>query len=251
MSSSSEQTTLPLLRRHLNVYLDGASGVPYETLVEFAEPLFELFEIDPRAASLRGAERQADELATMLSTLDLARLFWAYFLLEAEDVNRARDQLRNVLLDAPPSPDDLIALDELLEILADRWFALAKNAVDAGSSGYALPPFGELLEAYAQQQGTPSSYAPSAADTSTDRPDALATFARPLFEAANPDDPASIDDALARAQAYWDLAQTPESEYRQKLARIARRFSNPDRSPDVVRSEADAMRRRFHQLFRR
>lgn len=247
MHTPPDDTGLSILRQNLESYLEGATGVEYEDLVSFAEPLFDLFDLDLRSARCNAEEREAEETATLLSLLDLARLFWAYFLLDESQSESAQQELSHALLGANPSQEDIIALVQLIEMLEDQWLSLPSNG-SPSTTGYALPPFSELLRDYVRTRGSHSQDSEGQGARS-DLPDVLASFARPLFEAANLDDPSEIDDALARAQAYWELAQTTGNAYEQRLSRLARRFATSVRSEEEIRQEALAMTRRFRDLF--
>lgn len=249
MRADPDETGLLVLRRNLALYLEGATGIRYEDLLVFSEPLFQLFELDPRHTNVDGGERELEELSTLLSLLDLARLFWAYFLLEESQSPAALDDLTVTLLGPQPTAQEVLSMKELVQMLEDQWLVIAENAGNSTPpTGYSLPPFSELLEDYEHRHARHPAHDAHAA-SSADLPDALASFARPLFEEVNLDDPAEIDDALARAQAYWDLARTSGPSYNRRLARVVERFAGQRRNEDSVRTEAAMMTRRYRELF--
>ena len=247
---SSHRDTLEVLRSNLSAYADGASGIPFSDLLEFARPLFQLYELDPRQIDSRGRRREKEELATLLSVLDLARLLWSYFLLRPEEARTAKVALQAAVLGPDPSSEAIESLDELLDLMEDRF---DRNSVDAAggtaTSGYTLPSFWQLLEDFELHQVEISDDESLVLTQSSDLPEALANFARPLFDSVDLEDPAAIDDALTRAQAYWELAQSPESSFEHQLAHLTKRFTTNRRPPDVIRAEAEAMVRRYRDLF--
>ncbi|HEX7071965.1 MAG TPA: hypothetical protein VF190_14215, partial [Rhodothermales bacterium] len=223
----------------------GATGIAYNDLLRFAEPLFELYELDFRSAADRKRDRDAEEIAGLLAVLDLARLLWAYFQLDSAEMDVAHDHLRTALIGAEPDPDEEQALNDLLELMQERWIELRDTAARP-PEGFVLPPFADLLRDFER------SHAEDAATgfpMSTDLPDALASFALPLLESTNLEDPAEVDDALARAQAYWELAQTSGPAYKSRLEGLAERFASNRRSAEAVRREAETMTRRYRDLF--
>ena len=227
------------LESALQAYLDGRTGVRYEILVEFAEPLFYLFELDLRSASRVPKARRLDELSTLLALLDTARLFWAYFQLPESAAVDALPELRQALLGPKAGADERRGLADLLAELGQRCAQLrCPDEPESGTPGYSLPAFDELLKAYG-----------SAAEPPGSEPDALALFARPLFEAVDVQDTGAVEDAFARAQAYWDLAHLRGEEYERQLQEIARRFAGLDRNSEDVRREAEQMAVRFRSLF--
>lgn len=250
LHDKSERDTLQVLRSNLTVYADGASGIPFADLLEFARPLFNLYELDPRHIEATGVKREAEELATLLSVLDLARLFWAYFLLPAGERTTARTAMESAVLGVSPSPEAISSLDELLDVLRERFTSFRESsAVPAATSGYTLPSFWELLEDVEVWHEEPDDDVMFASEHGAELPEALATFARPLFDAVNLEDPNAIDDVLARAQAYWELAHVSDSNFDQKLARIIERFGRDGRSQESILEEAREMVQRYRELF--
>lgn len=250
MTTSRDRSDIADLQRGILAYLEGKTGIRYEPLVRFAEPLFQLYDLDIRSAGRSGADRRSDEMATLLAILDTARLFWAYFLLdEIESVERI-ENLRRVFLGPRPSREDDSSLVELLQVLEDQWNEIGQTRIrSAGVEGYALPSFDELLAEYDARHGLEFSSNGQVPPQLSESPETLAAFAQPLLESIDAEDPELLDDAMARAQAYWELAQMTGEAYEQRLTSLARRFSDSNRSVAKVRIEAERMSTRFRSLF--
>src|SRR5690554_4480214 len=100
----AESKSVAKLERTLDGYLSGQSGIKFDVIARFAEPLFDLYELEPRSGLERGSEaRSASELAMMLSVLETARLF----------------ELRDELLERPGAYDTRIFRRSSHELLHD------------------------------------------------------------------------------------------------------------------------------------
>ncbi len=249
------QAPLAGLREALQAYLDGKTGIRFATLAHFAEPLFNLYEIDPRASlNTDRSSRDAEELATLLSVLETARLLWGYFLLD-ETVSRSYfPELERCLLGCNADEEERSDFLTLLSIMEDHYFSMAATERTAARvPGYALPPFGALLENYDASSsagesfpGIDTRYGPDALEL----PDALALFARPLLDNLEAlDDPDAFENTLARANSYWDLAQTPRDAFEVRLDHIARSYGRTPPEMQRIKQEALEMVSRFHELF--
>ncbi len=237
------------LTEQLDAYLSGASGVPFEALIWFCEPLFDLYDADPRAlAEPDRRERDAQELSLQISVLDTGRLLLSYLLLEPERHAGALPRLQERLLGRAPTENERRDLDELLHIMQERLAAfdqryrrmLQRVRKD-------LPPFAHLLEQYAPEPTDEASaggerFGPDRLDL----PEALALFARPLLDEFNAEDPDALEDQLALSHAYWDYAQASREDQAEILHLIERTFAV---RPAEARAWAERMTRRFFELF--
>src|SRR5690554_4757694 len=89
----------------VNVFLSGDLGVRFESLVLFAEPLFDLYGLSLEdALRLRDEPQNADE--PLVAALEAARLFWAFFSLNAEEQAQYQRTLSAFLLGPEYSDDD-------------------------------------------------------------------------------------------------------------------------------------------------
>ena len=83
-----------------------------------------------------------------------------------------------------------------------------------------------------------------------DVPEAFALFARPILDNdALYEDPDSLDDAMSKAQAYWDLAHVPANNLEAQIQIIAAQRSSKHESAAQIEKEALLMIERFHELF--
>lgn len=227
------------LESALQAYIDGRTGVRYEALVQFAEPLFRMYQLDLRSVGGKPSARRLDELTTLLAVLDAARLFWAYFRLPESIALDKLPDLTRTLLGVEYAPEDEAGLFDLLSILEEQWvYAGCTQDSESVVPGYSLPAFEDLLESFGARN-----------EIDANEPDTLALFARPLFESVDVGDPEAVEDAVARAQAYWELAQLQGKEYERHLEAVILRFSGTHRGQKDVQREAEDMALRFRRLF--
>ena len=224
--------------------VSGETGVQYDALALFAEPLFTLYDLDPAEAfSLRAAAAEADE--EVVALLETARVLWAFFSLPPAERTHRRPALAAQLVGENATEDDWQSLDALLDTAEIHWQALLPDEIDAAqATGHPPLAFDALLRHPVFQIGD----AESAAGAPGFGPDALsdiearALFAQALLDTAA-DDPDAFEDTLARADAYWAIAQSdrPDAE----LAAFAER--QPD--ADATLAEGRQMLSRFSELF--
>lgn len=241
------------LRDALQVYLSGRSGIRFESLAQFAGPLFDLYELDWRAVGRPALERDREEIATMVAVLDTARLLWSYFSLDEEKSLQMLPELEDALLGRYARDEERSNVLVLLSLLEEHWqqFSTAERAQAEHTPGFALPPFELLLADYNEK------LRPSAADEHArfgperlDLPEAIALFAQPLLESsAMEDDPDAVELRIARAHAYWELARTPADKYEIALSRILDSFAENESERKALRVEARRMVDRFRNLF--
>lgn len=240
---------LPLedLNRALNIYLNDETGIRFNALAWFAEPLFELYEVDPRGLGENATLREAEETATLLAVLETARLFWTYFSLDETCQHEYRPELEAALVGPHASDEDHLHFGTLLQTLAEQWHDLPPEHLEA-VPGYALPPFTKLLALYTGEatEGPGLRYGPEQLEPA----EALALFARPLLEdPAVSLDPDALDAALNLAHEYWELAQAPPDEYEYRLHAIQQLYGSGPASAEKLSTQASTMVTRFHTLF--
>ena len=231
--------------------VDGETGVQYESLALFAEPLFALYDLDAADAFRLRTEPDAvgDDTVALLET---ARVLWAFFSLSPSERAHKRSALAAQLVGEDPSGDDWVALDGLIETAGIHWQALLPEEVDAAQdTGHAVLDFDALLHHPAFRVGsedddaTHAGYGPDGLSET----EARALFAQPLLE--DPDtltDADAFEDALARADDYWTLATSAGSDAEAEAAAWAEDHA-PRAERDARASEATAMIRRFRDLF--
>lgn len=242
------------LREALDVYLSGRSGVRFQDLVRFAGPLFDLYDIEWRTTDAADSlERDREELSTMVAVLDTARLLWAFFSLDDERSVELLPNLEDALLGPGAGDEERSNLLILLSLLEEHWqtFTSMDRRRAEATPGYTLPDFETLLSDFSEGEDTsPSDERSRYGPERLELPEALALFAEPLLEdQAAKNDPDVLEERIARAQAYWDLAQAPRDQFEHELRRIQDEFSRSDFDAESVRREASRMVRRYRNLF--
>lgn len=249
-----ESKSIAKLERTLDGYLSGHSGIQFDVLARFAEPLFDLYELEPRSSLERGSEaRSASELAMMLSVLETARLFWAFFLLNPAEADLHLPEFEARLLGDEASEEDRMDFIELIRVMEEQWESIEESVRQTAIvPDHPLPCFEELLDRYGLLHSSDATVAvsPRFGPNQLELPDALALFARPLLDDLGIDqDPDALEETLARANAYWDLAQASPDEFDRLLYTIKRSFAMNRAEADRVDSEARLMVERFYTLF--
>lgn len=227
--------------------VEGETGVQYETLALFAEPLFTMYELDATDAFRLRTEPEAvgDDTVALLET---ARVLWAFFSLPPSERAHKRQALAAQLVGEDPSDDDWMALDGLIETVGVHWQALLQEEVDAAQdTGHPVLGFDDLLHHPAFRVGTEDDDATHAGfgPDGLSETEARARFAQPLLDdPAVMTDPDAFEAALARADAYWDLARDPAPD----PDAFARQHAAGDDRQRLA-DEARAMVERFRELF--
>src|SRR5690554_4763789 len=250
----AESKSVAKLERTLDGYLSGQSGIKFDVLARFAEPLLDLYELEPRSGLERGSEaRSASELAMMLSVLETARLFWAFLLLDPAEADLHLPEFEARLLGDEASEEDRMDFIELIRVMQEQMEAMGESARRAAEvPEHPLPCFEELLDRYGLLHSSDATVAvsPRFGPNQLELPDALALFARPLLDDLGIEqDPDALEEALARANAYWDLAQAAPEEFDRLLYTIKRSFATNRAEADRIEAEARLMVARFHSLF--
>lgn len=221
--------------------VSGETGVQFEALALFAEPLFALYEHDPAEAfALRADPEKADDEAVAL--LEMARVLWAFFSMPPPERAHKRPALAAQLVGDDPTDDDWLSLDALMDAAEIHWQALLPDEISAAqATGHPTLDFDALLLHPAFHLGA-DDVAMGFGPESLSDAEARALFAQALLDDAAPDIDA-FEDALARADAYWDIARMPDPEA--ALSAFARDQSDPD----AARAEGRRMLERYRTLF--
>ena len=231
------------------VLVSGETGVSFDAVVLFAEPMFQLYGLDPAEAfSIKHDPTSASaEMVTVLST---ARVLWAFFSLPRKERAHKRPLLAAHLVGDQPNEEDWLEIEGLLEAVEPYWSAMLPDEIQAAQdTGYPTLGFDDLLSHPAfelSEEPEDLAYGPD----SLSEMEARALFAQPLLE-----DPAvmvdadAFEQAVERVNAYWHLATVPEARQEHALGRLITQLSQGDGSSDAIRSEARLMVDRFHELF--
>ena len=235
-------------QRKVRALVDNETGVRFESLALFADPLFGLYDLDAMDAfELHARPDEADEAT--VAVMEAARLLWAYFSLPRRERTARHDALATFLLGPGATPEDEADLDTLLDTVETHWemltsedIALAED-VDADTLDF------DALLAH-------PAFAVPAADPATERtygPDRLsemearALFAQPLLERES--DPDALDAAMERADDYWSLAQLRGLEQDAFLDELVEVHAIDEAEAEQIRAEAEQMLDRFESLF--
>ena len=196
-------------KRIVEALVTGETGVQFESLALFAEPLFTLYELDPAAAFTLKTETSgaADEVVALMET---ARVLWAFFSLSTASQGHRRQALVEQLVGGEAEADDMLGLEGVIEAAKIHWEALLPEEIEmAQDTGHEALCFDDLIHHPAFRVITDED--PSHAgfgDGELSETEARALFAQPLLE--DPEvlvDPDAFDSALERADAYWSAAQ--------------------------------------------
>ncbi len=229
----------------------GETGVQFESLALFAEPLFALYDLDAADAFRLRSEPEAvaDDTVALLET---ARVLWAFFSMPPAERAHKRPALAAQLVGEDPSEDDWVSIDGLLETAEIHWQALLPEEVEMAQDVEAETlGFDALLHHPAFRVGPETDDATTAGfgDDSLSEVEARALFAQPLLE--SPDvmsDPDAFEDALTRADDYWALARSaPDDEA--AADRFADEHAATAGEKPALRDEALRMLRRYRELF--
>lgn len=237
--------------RLAQVLTEGETGIQYEALALFADPLFSLYELDATDAfRLRDDPSSVPDDAVAL--METARVMWAFFSLPPSQRAHKRQALAAQLVGEDPSEEDWINLDGLIETLEIHWQALLPEEIEAAQdTDHPTLDFDALLHHPAfrvtdeEHDATTVGFGP---DGLTEV-EARALFAQPLIE--DPEvliDPDAFDAALGRADDYWSLAQETDGDPRDAARTFARQHAS-DRDTAEVEREAVQMIERYRELF--
>lgn len=222
------------------------TGLHFASLVLFAQPLFELYELDATEAfGLQASPDDADEAT--VAVLEAARVLWAYFSLNEDERDDAHDALAAFLLGPSAADEDQDDLDELLSEMETHWDAMMPEDHELAAN-----PEHDLLDLDALLAHPAFAVAPGGGERTfgpegLSEMEARALFAQPLLEAL--DDPDDLDAAMERADEYWTLAQLRGVEHDAYVEEIVDAFAVSADEATQFRTEAKAMTTRFKALF--
>ena len=236
--------------RLTRVLAEGETGVQFESLALFAEPLFTLYDLDAADAfRLRtDPDAVADDTVALLET---ARVLWAFFSMPRSERAHQRQALAAQLVGEEQGEEDWVNLEGLIETAEIHWQALLPEEVEAAQrTGHETLDFEALLHHPAFRVGPEETDATHAGfgEGGLSEIEARALFAQPLLD--DPEtvaDPDAFEAALARADDYWALAHTAGGDPDAAAAAFAREHADGDEA--AVRDEARRMIDRFRELF--
>lgn len=229
-------------RRIVDALLSGETGVQYEALALFAEPLFTLYELDPAEAfSLRTNPEAADDIVALM---EAARVLWAFFSLPTAERGHRRQALVAQLVGEEAGEDDMLDLEGVIEAAEVHWQALLPEEIEmAQDTGHVTLAFDDLLHHPAFRiDGEPDPAHAGFGSGELSETEARALFAQPLMD--DPEvmaDADAFEHALERADAYWRAARAGASP------EVVARDLAESGAGDVA--EAERMLARYAELF--
>ena len=235
-------------QRKVRALTTNETGIRFESLALFAQPLFELYDLDAAAAfELHQQPDEADEAT--IAVMEAARVLWAYFSLSEADRAARLPALSDFLLGPAATPEDEADLDLLLHAVEAHWDALApEDLALAEDDEHAVLDFDALLAhpAFAHADTGLAAQRTYGAEQLGEM-EARALFAQPLLERLT--DPDAFDAAMERADEYWTLAQLHGVEREAYLDELVSALALDDDEAARIRAEATEMVARFRTLF--
>lgn len=238
--------------RLTSVLLDGETGVVFESLALFAEPLFALYELDPAEVfQLRGDPNAVgDDVVALLET---ARLLWAFLSLTPSERGHKRMQLASQLVGEDPTDDDWVNLDGLIEAAEIHWKALLPEEIKAAQkTDHPTLSFDALIQHPAFRMGAEADDASHAGFGTTGMSDieARALFAQPLLDRPEAlTDGDEFEEAIAIADELWVVAQQAGGNADAAAKKFARERGVAPENEAALVADAKMMIERFWALF--
>lgn len=232
--------------RKVRALTEDETGLRFEALVLFAEPLFDLYELDATEAfMIKHDPASADDSAVL--ALEAARLFWAYFSLPDAERAEQEDTLADFLLGPGHTPEDHADFETLLDRMADQWAMLTpEDRATAESANAPTLSLSALVAHPAFAHGAPGEAQEYGPDGLSEV-EARALFAQPLFDTLADVD--EMEAAMDRASSYWTMAHLAASERESHLTAFVQRSSAMANERAALEREARMMLARFDQLF--
>lgn len=195
-------------KRLLDAVVSGETGVQFESLALFAEPLFTLYDLEPgdAFAALTDPSAVSDDVVALLET---ARVLWAFFSLPVSERAHRRQALAAQLVGEEPDPDEWLDLEGVIESVEVHWKALSRSEIEmAEDTGHPTLDFDGLLAHPAFRIETdPDPAHAGFGEGGLSETEARALFAQPLLD--SPEvllDEDAFEGAISRADAYWQAA---------------------------------------------
>lgn len=230
----------------------GETGLRFESLVLFAEPLLRAYEIE-FADAFALKERPDDAPEDVLAVLEATRLLWAFFALPPAERGHQRSALAVHLLGQEPASDEeWVEFETLIELVEPYWAAmLPEERRAAQQPGAPLLDFDGLLAHPAfQLDGAAGDAARGFGPEGLSEVEARALFAQPLLETdVTLTDADALEAAMDRAACYWGIARLPAAEQETAVQEVVEALARSPHEHEVLRAEARAMLARYDALF--
>lgn len=225
-SSSNERSSYEF-------FLKESSGIPFEQLAEFSQPLLELFDVDPHHWSLPKQVPDNDELVqSYASALAAAEVFWSYFTLDHEVRKRFVPELKSYFIGNDPAPHEQADFMLLVGCMEGQWLKVTGGRATSG-------PVGRVVSDL------------NAASPSNATLETLALFGEPLMDSPELlEDPDQLESIMARIGDYWALAHCQPENLEAELQRLIYRYADSASDRLKIEQEARKMLERYDLLFR-
>ena len=241
-----EGVTLESIQITLDLYRAGKAGIPINTLWQFACPILNHYQLELIVTpDSEVTSSNVEDVSLMLDVLETASMIWDYCTLDSKKKLRALDSLTRDLLGHNPERQESEQFMLLLGSMEALWFTLTKDATPKASDWMPCdaPVNAELTNIHTNGN---SHYGPDRLDI----PEAFALFSRPLLDnEAVHSDPDLLEEAMSRAEAYWELAHATSDHFDQHLNEFIQTHLNQTTSSTELRKEALSMIAHFQQLF--
>ena len=238
------------VRLTLDLYRSGRSGIPYAALQQFTLPILEHYQLDiSHTFDQDVTTGNFEDMTLLLDVFEIASTIWDYCALSEQQKPRAFEALKQNLLGPDPSTEDALQFPILLAMLENAWETLSTPPPRQPASPM---PTDTDRQTFSPEAGSVALEPPNAlyGPEQLELPEAFVLFARPILEHdtlfENPD---ALDEAMARAQLYWDIAHLPASRHESEIEKTACRLASANEPEEAVRTEALQMIERFRELF--
>ena len=215
---------MPSPSDEIRAYVAGRRGPAFGPLVTFAGPLLDAYGVETeRVEALASGEPDPAE-EELLLVLDTARLLWAYCALGPDDAHAHLPALERAILSGDADDEGRMAFHVLLAELEEGFHDL-----DPRDRAAALPPFADLLGAYAAAYPTDTDL-DDVTVPADDEAEALARFARPLLDRPGLDADGEFERRMDLALALWTASKAADRPA--ALAAVQARFpdeTDPER----------------------
>ncbi|MFK7844568.1 MAG: hypothetical protein AB8G77_04645 [Rhodothermales bacterium] len=246
-ATPSSPVALESVRITLALYRTGKSGIQYDKLQQFIQPILAHYQIElETGVSDEVTPENIEDMTLLLDIFETATILWDYCCLASDDKTGAFSELKINLLGPDPSREDLVQFPVLVASMEEKWEHLSEGEPATASYATASDPAQLHTDASPFSENGAAHYG----SENLDIPEAFALFSRPLLDNdAIYEDPESLDDVMTKAQAYWDLAHLPPAALEKQLIAVISNFTTSTVSKEHVKREALEMIERFHELF--
>lgn len=225
------------------------TGVKFDSLALFAEPLFSAYDLDfTEAFTLKASTREAD--AEVVTLLEAARLLWAYFSLTGDKRAKSHDALKAHLSGHDAGEEDEVDLDHLVDVMQPYWSTMSEEEIREAENTEAETLSLEDLLAHKVLQHDSGVIAKGYGTDGLNEIEARAIFTQPLLEELGVlGDVERFEFAVERANQYWLLAEMPEADRDHVFKDVLRSLSQDPAELVALEMEARQMIGRYFELF--